>query len=342
MSYQTKGTVFAVAKEATFNTAPTLQSTDVVQPTADSSFSPNVDSVERTVLRNSFVNLPSIATNFIGSGNLTFELLPDNDTNGGVSGDVVVEVGLGKVSRKGSDTGGFIGYSDAGTTPAPMIYMAQTGETGTADVYYLSTPADGNESLTVKQWVGGADKSVTYTGCVPNSIAMNFPVADICTIAADLGAANFATNESDTALAGTLNNAIPFVGKSATLVYTDEAGTAHNICVSNLSITVNNTVANVQTLCGTGYTESATTAKTVEGTFDILFEDFAYYTAMRNSEYGQLYLELTAGTSKFAVYLPNISITSADLGDQDGLVSQTVAFSAYEDANGTVILVGIE
>lgn len=342
MSYQTKGTTYAVAKEVTFNVPATITATEVLQPTGDSSFSPNVESVERSINRNSFVNLPSVATNFTGSGNLTFELLPDNDVDGGISGDAVVEVGMGKVTRRGSDSGGFIGFSDAGTTPAPEVYLAQGGDTGTADVYYLSTPSDANESLTVKQWVGGADKSVTYTGCVPGSVAFNFPVADICTVACDMGAADFATNESDVSLGGTLNNAIPFVGKNATLTYTDGSDVQHNICVSNLTVTVTNSVANVQTLCGSGYTESATTAKTVEGTFDILFEDFSYYTAMRNSEYGEIYLELTAGAHKFAMYMPNISITAADMSDQDGLVSQSVSFSGYEDTNGTVILIAVE
>ena len=54
---------------------------------------------------------------------------------------------MGIVEAPGIGTGAFIGYSDAGTTPADMIYEADTGDTGTATFYKLNKPCGSQDWL---------------------------------------------------------------------------------------------------------------------------------------------------------------------------------------------------
>jgi len=194
MALLSKGNVFAIAKETTFNTAPTFVDGDVTEVTGDTNLTPNVDTVQRNVIKNSFLGQPSIATKETGSGTVGVELIPE-DTGTDLNGDVVLEAAMGIKEDAGLGTGAFIGYSDAGTTTGNEIYRATGGDTGTGTLYTLSKPSDAVTSLAIKQFVGGSgDDVITYTGIIPNSTGFKFPVADIATVSFDVGASGFSTS----------------------------------------------------------------------------------------------------------------------------------------------------
>jgi len=334
MALLSKGNIFAIAKEATFNTAPTFADGDVVEVTGDTSLSPNVDTVQRNVIKNSFLGQPSIATKETGSGTVGVELIPE-DSGTDLNGDAVLEAALGIKSGPAADNGAFIGYSDAGTTTANEVYRAKSGETGTATLYTLSKPADTVVSLAIKQFVGGsADDVITYTGVVPNSTTFNFPVADIATVSFDVGASGFATTTGETLLTGVPVTGAPFVGKSVTFTVD---GVSY--CAKDLSFTVSNTITDIECLTGSGIGNKVPTAKEVTGSITLTFEDFAELDKLKNNTDAKIYLEMTSGAKKFAIYLPKVRYTSLSLADADGLIDQQIEFAAFDNADGDAILV---
>lgn len=335
MALQSKGTIYAVAKEVTFNTAPTFVDADVMEMTTDTSLSPSVDSIERKAVSNSFISAPSIAVKEYGSGSISVELIPEN-TGTDMNGDVILDVALGIKEDPALGTGAFIGYSDAGVTPANMIYEADVADTGTATLYKLAKPTTTPQSLAVQQFVGGSgDDVVTYTGVVPNSVTIAIPTADIATISFDVGAAGFATSTGETPLVGTALTESPYVGKNATFTID---GTEY--CATDVSLTISNTVTDVECLTTQGIGEKVVVSKAVTGSMSFTFEDFSELDKLKNNTDGELYVEMTSGAHQFAIYLPKIRYTSVDVGDTDGLVTNSIEFAAFnDDTTGEAILV---
>lgn len=339
MALRSKGNIYQVKKESTFNVEPTFADTDVIEVTADTSLAPNVDKVDRKTICNSFVNLPSLAIKETGSGSVGVELIPESAVSGEpIKGDVIIETALGIKSPAGSDTGCFIGYSDAGSTVADMIYEAKSGDTGTGTLYKLSRPSTPALSLSIRHFVGGSgDDVITYTGIVPNSVVFNFPVADIATVSIDLGASGFNTSTGVAVPTFTCGIQTPYVGKNAVFKV---AGTTYE--AKDVSITISNTVKDVEALTGSGISEKIVTEKVITGSLTITFENFDELTKLKNNTDAEIYLQIASGSRKFAIYLPKVRYSSVGISDSDGLIEQTIEFGAFNNTDGEAILVGHE
>ena len=335
MALLSKGNIFAVVEEVTFNTAPSFVDTDVQEVTSDTNLAPNVDSIERKVILDSFVGQPSIAIKETGSGTMAYELIPSN-TGTALPFATILKAAMGRYEVAGTDTGAFIGFSDAGSTPADMIFAAESADEGTADLWTLSRPADAKFSLAIQQFVGGSgDDVITYAGVVPASTTFNFPVADICSVVFEVGASSFLTSTGETPLVGTTLTSAPYVGKNATFTV---GGTSY--CAKDISITIPNTVVDYDGLCSSGIMDKIITGKAVTGSFKMTFEDFTELDKLKDNTDGTLYLRLGNGANEFAIYLPKIRYSAVNIADADGLIENTVEFSAFPDnVNGEVILV---
>ena len=339
MGYRTNSALYAVIKEATFNAGGTFVDADVVEATSDTSLAPNIDSIERKAVSNSFLTSPKLPGKESGSGTFGVELIPE-ESGTDVNGKVILEVALGTVEAPGTGTGAFIGYSDAGVTPADMIYEADTGDTGTATLYKLNKPCGTQDSLAIKQFLGcdtGDSQIAEFTGIVPNSVAFDFPVADIATIKFDIGASGFATSSGTAILNSVYLSENPYVGKNAKFVVD---GTSYE--AKDLSFTIENTVSDREALTSSGITEKIVTAKVVKGTLSVTFENYDELTKFKNATDATCYLEMTSGAHKFAIYLPRIRYTSVGIEDDDGVLVNKIEFEGYEDATGEAILIAHE
>lgn len=328
--YRTNSAVYAIIKEGTFNGGGTFTNTDVVEVTSDTSMKPEGDSIERKAIKNSFLSQPKMAGKIYGSGSVGVELIPLGGASKDLNGADILEVALGLREEAALGTGAFIGYSNAGTTPAKMIYEAKTGETGTAVLYKLSKPCGTQPSLAIKQFLGcdaGDSQSITYTGIVPTSVKFDFPTADLATITFDVGASGYVTAAGEAILSGTAIVENPYVGKNA--VFTVD-GTSYE--ATNLSFTIENTVTDREAITSDGITSKAVTKKVVKGSLGVTFENYSELNKFKNNTDAAVYLEMVSGTHKFAIYFPRARYTSVAIEDADGILENKIEFEAYEDA----------
>lgn len=322
-----KSTVVAAKIETTFNVAETLTNADCLEVKSSSKLDTTLSTVERDVVRNSMLSLPPIPVRKETSGNLDFELVPESALSDDLLGDALWEAGMGVKEAGGLGTGGFIGYSDAGTTPADMIYLADVAETGTATVYLLGGTTAPTKSLTVKEFVG-TNKSMTTTGNVIESIDISLPTADIATVSFKMSGCSFTANESDTKLTPTCSNVVPYLGKSAVFKFDGIAVNA-----TDVSVSITNTIFSQESLSSDGYSSKTVTGKDVKGSFTVMFEDYSMLTKFQNSTDGSLYIQLTQGTNKFAIYIPKLRLTSFSKATTDGIYTQSVDFQVLQDCS---------
>jgi len=316
-----KSKVMAAKLESTFNVAPVLANVDTFEIKSSSSITATLDTVERDVIRNSMLGLAPIPVRENASGNMDFELIPLGGSTDALLGDVFWEAGMGLKKASGvAGSGAFIGFSDAGVTAADEIYLAAVAETGTATAYILGGVTDPTKSITVKEFVG-TNKSMTTTGNVVESITLNLPTADVANVSFSLSGCGFLANEADTKLVPSCVNTLPYLGKSA--VFKFDGSTVN---ATDVSVTISNEIYSEESLASDGYSSKVITGKTVTGSFTVLFEDYSLLTKFQNSQDGELYIQLTQGTSKFAVYMPMLRLTSFAKSDSNGVQSVSVDF----------------
>jgi hypothetical protein len=318
MAVSIKSKLIAAKKETVFNTAETLTDADVIEVSASSTLEPTVETIERDVLRDSFIAAPSIPVRNLVSGSITTELLGDTDA---LIGDVLYEIGIGKRT----ENGGEITATDV-----------KVGGAGDALIYTLASPSDATSSATVKEFIG-ADKSITATGVVVDEVTFNVPTAGVATTDFKLSGCGFTSNNTDTKLTSTCTNSIPFIGKSATF----EIGGV-SFCATDVSITIANDVFSQECITTDGYGSKSVTAKSITGSFTTLFEDYTLLDKLRNNDKGSFFLKLTQGTHEFGIYIPEIVYTSVGKGDDSGIVTQSVEFMVSQGcgANMEPIIVG--
>lgn len=321
MSILNKSKVIAAKIEAVFNVAETLTNTETLEIMSSSSIDATLDTVERDVIKNSLLSMPPIPIRENASGTVAFELIPASGVGDALLGDTFLYAGMGKKSASGLGSGAFIGYSNAGTTPADAIYIAKVAETGTATAYLLGGVTDPTKSLTIKEFIG-TNKSLQTTGNVVESLTFNFPTAGVCSVETSISGCGFTTNEADTKLVPTCISTIPYLGKSATFKFD-----GNSVSATDISISVENTVYSEESITANGYSSKQITGKSVSGSFTLLFEDYSMLTKLKNNTDGSLYLCLTQGVSKFAVYIPTLKLTEFGKSENEGIMTQTVSFN---------------
>ena len=329
MAINVKSKVTAAKIESVFNVAEVLTNADTFEVKMSSKVDATLDTVERDVIRDSLLSLPPIPVRENTSGNLDFEIIPSG-TLQELQGDALWEAGMGIKSAAGTATGAFIGFSDAGVTPADEIYLADVAEDGTAVAYLSGGASDATKSLTIKEFIG-TDKSLETTGNVVSSIAINLPSADVANVSFSIEGCGFTTNNADTKLSNLCTSTLPYLGKSA--VFKFDGSTVN---ATDVSINIANTVYNEEAITSDGYSSKQVTAKDITGSFTVLFEDYSLLTKFQDSVNGSLYISLTQGTGTFAVYIPVLRLTEFSKADSSGVYSQTVSFQVPANCDADV------
>ena len=155
MAYKTLSTLYAVIKETEFNKGGEFTDNDVIEVTADSAMKPEIDVIERKVIRNSYLTAPSLPGKEFGSGTLAFELIPLDDGSNDLAGNIVLEVALGQREAPGAQSGALI-RSDA----YPQVESIVTADSNNT----------GNGNLTFKGYNVDTIKTETWTvECIDDS-----------------------------------------------------------------------------------------------------------------------------------------------------------------------------
>jgi hypothetical protein len=328
--YRSNSAVYAIIKESTFNAGGTFHSSDVVEVTSDTALKPEGDSIERKAIKNSFVSQPKMAGKIFGSGKCGVELIPLGTGSTALNGSALLEVALGIVEAPGLAAGAFIGYSDAGHTPAKQIYEAGASDTGVATLYKLAKPCGSQPSLAIKQFLGcdaSDSQTITYTGVVPSSVKFDFPVANVASISFDLGASGYTTASGEPIISGTALVENPYVGKNATFTISGV-----NYEAKDLSFSIDNTVVDREAITSAGITAKAITKKQIKGSLSVVFSDYSELNKFKNNTDASVYLEMTSGSHKFAIWFPRVRYTSVSIENADGILENKIEFEAYEDA----------
>jgi len=139
MALRTRGIVTQIAKETTFNTAPSFSDSDVVLAIS-TAVNPKVDMIDRKELGCSLVKKAGIPVRFTTDGNVEVEMRRAEGDNPTFVGDVLFEAGLGvkHLADGNNGNGGFIGYESDGSTKADKVSLADSDHAGTATVYRCS------------------------------------------------------------------------------------------------------------------------------------------------------------------------------------------------------------
>jgi len=340
MALRTRGIVTQIAKETTFNTAPTFSDSDVVLAIS-TAINPKVDMVDRKELGCSLVKKAGIPVRFTTDGNVEVEMRRAEGDNPTFVGDVLFEAGLGVKHLADGDkgNGGFIGYESDGETEADKVSLADSDHAGTATIYTIGDTGVERISLALKKFYDSGDVVLTSTGNVINKVDMQFPTADILTATFSLEGSGYSTSSGETKPACPSDTKAPLVGKSATFKF---GGNVVN--ATDLSVSITNKITNEESLTGSGYTNKYIVEKEVTGSFKVLMEDFSYLDKLTNQTIGEFYLQITNGTDELGLYMPKVKVTEVSVTDNSNmLIEVSVTFQAErDDSLGETLLLGIK
>ena len=332
MALKTRGIVTQVAKEDTYNVAPSFSADDViVAEKAD--ISPKVDTVNRKSLSCSLITEAGIPVRFTAEGTIAVEIISAKDINGypAFYGDVLYLAALGakNVATGDNGTGGFIGKTADGATNVDEINFADSSHAGDATIYTIADIEVDKTSLAIQKFYDSGDEVLLATGMVVSKTDLAFNQADILTASFSLEGAGYTTESGLTKPSCNIPSEIPFVGKNATFTYNGTAKAAQNI-----SISIDNKITSVESITTEGYVDKAIVEKTITGQFTLLFDSFEYLNDLTNQTVGQLFIAIPNGENEIGVFLPRIKVTQVQINDNSNmLIEVTVSFTAEKDVN---------
>lgn len=345
MGFTTNSAIYAAEIETTFNeafnTGSVYDAASVLEITSDTNVKPEISSIERKAVTNSYIAMSKIAGKESGAGTLAFELIP-RKSDADLMGASVLEVCMGEREAPTATSGALIGQDSTGAAAKSISAYKYDNATNTntpdAFLYTLGKPCGTTKSMSLLQVFGctGSQQAVGYTGIVPNSVTFNFPVADVATVSFDVGASGFEVNVTVPAGVNGVNNLTetPYVGKNA--VFTVDNVTYE---AKDLSFTIENTVSDREALTSQGITSKEITKKLVKGSLTVTFQDYTELTKFKNNTAAQVYLEMTSGTAKFAIWIPKAVYSGVSIDDDNGILVNKIEFEAELDTNGEAIYI---
>ena len=336
MAKKTRGIITQVAKEDTYNVAPTFSDTDTIVA-EKTDISPKIDTVNRKALSCSLITEAGLPVRFTASGSIALEMLSTKDENGYpiLYGDVLYLAGLGAKNLATGDngTGGFIGKTADGATDVNEINFADSTHAGDATIYTVSDGAE-KVSLAVRKFYDSGDAVLLATGLVVSKTELNFNQADILSASFSLEGAGYTTQSGLTKPSCVFPSEKPFVGKNAVFTYKGNTVNAQNV-----SISIENKITSVESITTEGYIDKVIVEKTIGGQFTVLFEDFSYLDDLTNQTIGELFMAIPNGTSEIGVYLPRIKVSEVNINDNSNmLIEVTVSFTAEKDTNRNEVM----
>lgn len=357
MAFLDKATLWGIKKEATYGSTETIAYPGDLVELIDPSMSGTIDEIERAIVRNSLVKAESLLGKETSSGSLAVEVSGSN-VIGEVNGDVLYESAMGvripavaplTLALPSAGTTGVtvdagtashyqvgqglkltcVGGSDYVTITSivgNLLNVAPEITKGSVSVvtgllsYRIATPSTPTTSFNVEEYLtSGVDNIVyKYKGVVANSMALEFPLADIVKASFSVAGAGF-SGTTTTAKTGECFDLSPHIAKNITFKYD---GVIYDI--NELTINVENEVYDSETLTSAGINKKLVTSKSnLGGSFMVDYDGLALFDKYKAKDSGELLFITTAGSGKkFGGYAPKVSLKS---------VSKSVDSSIYKD-----------
>lgn len=317
MGLLNSGTIIAIDEETTIGNGQTgvWTDSDVVIFQDDSSLTPATASLERNNFNGSFVSCQSLSGDESTSGSLNVELNVSGAGNE-LEGHLLFKSVLGKYVADGADV----------TTVAGEISQ---GTAETHSLYALSAPTDARTTLAVREYIGGSgDAVIDHKGVVGDSVTFNFTAGQIVKANFSVSGIGYETANGQSVLSEPSCGANPFVTKSAVF---EVDGVS--IDAQDVSMTITNTNVDRNAITSTGISDKVTTAKSVELSYTLDMVDTVAYTALKNNSTAKIMIELTNGSSECKVFLPVVSYTAVDKGNDSGVITMSINSMAYNDSS---------
>ena len=327
MAVLNSGTIIAVAEETVIGAgkATAWADVDVISCQDDSGLIPAVESLERTNFNGSFVKCPAVAGQETTSGSINMELtLNTNDTLGG---HLIFKSGLGMYIADAAD----LSVTNKISEEADPV----TNPTGSG-LYRLSRPTEARTTLAVREYIGGTQSVIDSKGCVVDSISFDFSAGQLVKASTSLSGIGFANTEGVTLL-NSLGcvSADAFVTKSAKFIVD---GTT--LAASGVTLEIANEVSDRNFVTSSGIGDKVVVGKGVTLNYTLDFVNTNELTKMKNNTKAEIFIELinTAG-DKINIYLPVVSYSSVELGNDGGVKTLSISSMAYNDAEDNCLYI---
>jgi len=288
----------------------------------------SIESLERNNLTPSLVSCKAISGTESNSGTIDaeFAMLPISGTEAGrLNPHYVVKNALGTYVEKGADV-------VSGTSVSEV-----TSGTGEYDLYRLQKIGEDVPSLAVRQYEGGnVDNVLDFGGLVIDSLTFNLTAGQLLTTSSSVSGTQTFINTSaqptpPSLSCGDANNV--FVVKNILFSLDGNIVKAQDV-----SIAINNTVADRAKVNTTGIDEKVITSKAVEISFTRDLEDLQQLIAFKQNTSATLFIEMINGNGDIAVlYFPDVSRTAVERTDSDGVIAQNLTFMSNNDSNGNAL-----
>ena len=363
MSFLIKGRSVAVVKEVSYGAAsPVFTDTDYVDYTA-ADITPDIEKVDRAVLRDSLLNLESLQGQETSSGSITVEV--SGAVAGKVNGELLYENGIGKKVAQavattvdtGTSTteftvtsaaglavgqaikitvGGVVNYSVISGISGTDITVAPalTGTPAASDPvqgllsFMLPKPKDSVTSLAVRENLkptSGNNIDYDYLGIMVSDVSFDFPVGGIATAAFSVGGAGFTTTTPGSTPTTPCTLHTPVIGKNALFKAMGNTYEAKDV-----SFSIATELFDVNALTTDGLADKIVTAKTVTGSFSVMYEGTANFDLFKAGTKGEASLLLKDGGKTSPVitgfFMPNIKITSVTRSEDGGIFYDNIEF----------------
>lgn len=232
----------------------------------------------------------------------------------------------------------------AGTATITLLVAHPSGDmTDSVVVEKFSTfltANSGHPSISISKYVESA-RLETAVGCKVTSMALNnFTTGQLADFSFGLEGMSFTQSLTAPSYTPSYDAALPPIVLSA-CVYVDGV----KVPVNELSFSVENTLAFKTSTCSeNGRISSRVSGRTITGSFNPYKQDdsIANFTKFNNetlfSVFGYMAIPTsTAGEFEdiVAFYMPNCMITELGEADQDGLLQETISFSANRGSDGS-------
>lgn len=216
---------------------------------------------------------------------------------------------------------------------SPQVVIAKT------TVYTVADAA--HPSLSISKWLDGKVLEKIIGGKVASLAIENFTTGQIPTMAFGLEGLNYDRTLTNIPVTPAYDSSLPPIMLDGR-VYID--GTS--ICINELTLSVENTLGFITCInASNGRESSRVTDRVISGTFNPYKPDdsVANYTKYKNNTPFSLFAYGKVPTSTpgefgqvVAIYMPNCLITELAETDQDGILQDSITFSADRGVAGTI------
>lgn len=299
-------------------------STDAVLFQTTSFGSLSIEALTRENLNYSFRNCPTIAGTESNSftGDIELGIKPVSGAEAGnLRGHYLYKNSLGAYVEKGANVD-----KGAGT----VTEVATT--TGAYDLYTGAKPDEIISTLAVRQYEGGSpDEVMDFGGLVTATSTFNVSAGQIINVSHSLEGTETFINTTTQPTPPTIScGEQPMVAKR--LGFRVDGNTYE---VSDLTLTVTNTLNDRQFINSSGIGEKITTAKQTTVSFTRDLDTFADILRYKQNQSATVFVELVNGNGdEIIIYLPNVLTSELSRSDDAGVITQGITFEAFDDVNG--------